>query len=125
MTAQKLLYVITQAPYSNSTGLEALDALLIGAAFEQDVSVLFIHNGVFQLKTGQQTAQANSQTAGIKQFTKTFKALEDFGVEKIYVDELSLLSRGLTPDQLFMPAKAIDSHQVKALIAQQFRVFTF
>ena len=53
MSAEKILYVFTQAPYSTSAGIEALDALLIGAAFEQEVSVLFIHNGVFQLKDQQ------------------------------------------------------------------------
>jgi len=125
MNMQKLLYVITQAPYSNSSGQEALDALLIGAAFEQDVSVLFLHNGVFQLKKQQDTRQTNSKTANIKQFTKTFNVLDDFGVENIYVDQLSLLSRGLNDEQLILPVNVLGSEQVKELVAQQFRVFTF
>ena len=119
MSAQKLLYVFTQAPYSNSAGLEALDAVLIGAAFEQQVSVLFIHNGVFQLNQNQSTKD------GVKQFTKTYKALDDFGVENIFVDQLSMNSRGLTLSQLICDTVVLDSEQVKALIADQFRVFTF
>ena len=119
MSAQKLLYVFTQAPYSNSAGLEALDAVLIGAAFEQQVSVLFIHNGVFQLNQNQSTKD------GVKQFTKTYKALNDFGVENIFVDQLSMNSRGLTLSQLICDTVVLDSEQVKALIADQFRVFTF
>jgi len=125
MRAQKILFVITQAPYSNSAGQEALDALLIGAAFEQEVSVLFIHNGVFQLKNNQDTKQTNSTVKDIKQFTKTFKALNDFGVEHVYVDDLSLASRGLDADQLMLDVQTISSEQVKELIAEQFRVFTF
>ena len=119
MSAQKLLYVFTQAPYSNSAGLEALDAVLIGAAFEQEVSVLFIHNGVFQLKDSQSTSDQ------IKQFTKTYKALEDFGVDHIYVDQLSMNSRGLTSSQLICDTTVLETEQVKALVAEQFRVFTF
>lgn len=119
MNAQKLLYVFTQAPYSNSAGLEALDAVLIGAAFEQDISVLFIHNGVFQLNQNQSTND------GVKQFTKAYKALEDFGVENIYVDQLSMASRGLTSSQLICQTESLESEQVRALIADQFRVFTF
>lgn len=124
MSPQKILYVLTQAPYSNAQGQEALDMLLIGAAFEQDVSVLFMQNGVFQLKDQQNTEQSTS-LQNIKQFTKTFRALEDFGVENIYVDELSLLSRGLTTEQLMIDVSALNSLQIKTLLAEQFRVFTF
>jgi len=119
MSAQRILYVFTQAPYSNSSGIEALDALLIGAAFEQDVSVLFLHNGVFQLKADQVPSE------GIKAFTKTFKALEDFGVNDIYVDQLSLISRGLTASQLMCDVTELTSGQVQQLLAEQYRVFTF
>jgi len=119
MSMQKLLYVFTQAPYSNSAGLEALDAVLIGAAFEQDISVLFIHNGVFQLNQNQ------SPNEGVKQFTKTYKALEDFGVDSVYVDRLSMASRGLDLTQLICPAVSLEPEQVTDLLSEQYRVFTF
>lgn len=119
MSAEKILYVFTQAPYSTSAGIEALDALLIGAAFEQEVSVLFIHNGVFQLKDQQVASD------GIKAFTKTFKVLDDFGVEGVYVDGLSMASRGMNASQLLCDATELNSEQVKCLLSEQFRVFTF
>ena len=119
MSIQKLLYVFTQAPYSNSSGLEGLDATLIGAAFEQHVSVLFVYDGVFLLKDKQTPA------ASIKQFTKTFKVLEDFGVDNVYVDSLSLSARGLSQEQLICDTNAIDVSRVKRLIAKQDKVFTF
>lgn len=125
MSVKKILYVFTQAPYSNSTGQEALDALLIGAAFEQEVSALFIHNGVFQLKGQQNTTLSSDADMALKPFTKAFKALEDFGVEHIYIDGLSLLSRGLTAEQLMIEAQVLESKQVSQLMGEQFRVFTF
>jgi len=74
---------------------------------------------VFQLNQNQ------APPPSVKQFTKTFKALEDFGVEHVYVDKLSIVSRGLTDQQLMCDAVELEPEQVKSLIAEQFRVFTF
>ena len=116
----KLLYIVTHAPYSNAQGQEALDAILIGASFEQQVSVLFVHDGVFQIKSAQ-----NSEGSSLKMFTKTYKALADFGVEKAYVHNLSLVARGLSQSDLSINTQQLNSDQLTDLIAQQDRVFTF
>jgi tRNA 2-thiouridine synthesizing protein C len=120
MSAAKVLYVISRAPYSNASGQEALDAILIGTSFELDVSVLFISDGVFQLKQGQQPGDN-----GLKQFTKTYKALADFGVEKLYLHDLSMVARGLSESELTCATTTLDSLAVSALIADQAKVFTF
>lgn len=120
MSAQKLLYVFTQAPYSHAAGQEALDAALIGASFEQSCSLLFLHDGVFQLKAGQNTGQTS-----LKQVSKTFGALADFGIENIYIDELSMLARGVSIDELIVEAESLNRDAIGALLAEQFRVFTF
>lgn len=116
----KVLYMVTQAPYSNAAGQEALDAALIGASFDLDVSVLFIHDGVFQLKQGQ-----DSSTSGLKEFTKTYKAFDDFAIEKIYTHDLSLNARGLIEPELMCAVTIISSQGVRELIADQTKVFTF
>lgn len=116
----KWLYVISQAPYSNAHGQEALDAILIGASFEQEVSVLFVHDGVFQIKSGQ-----GGGPSKIKQFTKAYKALVDFGVENIFVHELSLLARGVTKDDLTIEAQLLNASELSLIMAMQNRVFTF
>jgi len=120
VTKQKILYVFTAAPYSAPNGQEGLDAVLMGTAFEQDISVLFVHDGVFQIKSGQDTSASK-----IKQFTKTFQALGDFDVENLYVFDTSLAARGLSTEQLSCPVKVIDSSSVAKLIKQQHKVFTF
>lgn len=119
-SAKSVLYVISSGPYSNARGQEALDAILIGASFDLDVSVLFIHDGVFQLKRGQ-----NARLSRLKQFTKTYKAFEDFGVEKVYIHDLSLNSRGLTDAELICAVTMLDQQGVRKLIADQAKVFTF
>ena len=119
MNTQRILYVFSTGPYTSAAGQEGLDAVMVGAAFELEVSLLFLHDGVHQLKRGQ---QAN---AGIKQYTKAFRALEDFGVESIYVFDNSMLARGLRSEQLMLDVTLLDSAGVTQLIKQQHKVFTF
>ncbi len=119
---KKLLYVFEDGPYSGSAGIEALDAVLIGASFEQEISLLFLNDGVFQLNAGQ---SANSQPTGLKQYTNAFKALSDFDVHQIFVHDLSLIARGLSQKELLIDTRLLDSPKVAQLIAQQDKVFTF
>jgi len=112
------LYIFSAAPHGGAQGQETLDAALIGAAFEQKVSLLFVHDGVFQLKSDQQLA-----ASGLRHYTKTFKALEDFGVEHIYVHEPSLLARGLVESDLIIPVKTLNRQAVSQVLNQQARVF--
>ena len=92
---KKFLYVNRKAPYGSIYALESLEVVLIGAAFEQDVSLAFLDDGVFQLMGGQDTAGI-----GMKNFSKTYRALGDYEVRKLYVEKESLAERGLTADDL-------------------------
>jgi tRNA 2-thiouridine synthesizing protein C len=92
---KKLLYVNRKAPHGTIYALEGLEVVLVGAAFEQDVSVAFLDDGVFQLVDGQDTAGL-----GVKNFSRTYKALGDYEVRKIYVERESLAERRLDPSDL-------------------------
>jgi len=92
---KKFLYVNRKAPYGTIYALESLEVVLIGAAFEQDVSLAFVDDGVFQLTKGQKT-----DGIGIKNFSPTFRALGDYDVTKLYVEKESLDERGLSADDL-------------------------
>jgi tRNA 2-thiouridine synthesizing protein C len=93
--AKKFLYVNRKAPYGTIYALESLEVVLIGAAFDQDVSLAFVDDGVFQIAKGQDT-----KGLGVKNFSPTFRALGDYGVTKLYVEKESLAARGLTEDDL-------------------------
>lgn len=94
-TTKKFLYINRKAPYGTVYAWESLEVVLIGAAFEQDVSLLFMDDGVFQLTKGQDTGGSD-----MKNFSPTYAALGDFEVTKVYIDEQSLTDRGLTLDDL-------------------------
>ena len=92
---KKFLYVNRKAPYGTIYALESLEVVLIGAAFDQDVSLAFLDDGVFQLTKGQ-----NTKEIGVKNFSPTFRALGDYEVTKLFVEKESLEERGLTVDDL-------------------------
>jgi tRNA 2-thiouridine synthesizing protein C len=92
---KKFLYVNRKAPYGTIYALESLEVVLIGAAFEQDVSLAFLDDGVYEIIKGQDT-----DGIGMKNFSPTYSALGDYDVTKIYVDKESLEERGLTQQDL-------------------------
>lgn len=92
---KKFLYVNRKPPYGTIYALESLEVVLIGAAFEQDVSLAFLDDGVYELTKGQDTAGV-----GMKNFSPTYSALGDYDVNKIYVEKESLEERGLSIDDL-------------------------
>jgi len=92
---KKLLYVNRKAPHGSIYALEALEVVLIGAAFDQDVSLAFIDDGVYQLMLNQDTSGI-----GVKNFSPTYKALGDYDINKIYVEKESLELRGLSKESL-------------------------
>jgi tRNA 2-thiouridine synthesizing protein C len=94
-TIKKFLYLNRRAPYGTIYAWESLEVVLIGAAFDQDVSLAFVDDGVFQLTKDQSTSEI-----GMKNFSPTYAALGDYEVKKIYVEKESLEARGLTLDDL-------------------------
>ncbi|MER2604221.1 MAG: sulfurtransferase complex subunit TusC [Siculibacillus sp.] len=92
---KRFLYVNRKAPHGTVYALESLEVVLIGAAFEQDVSLAFLDDGVFQLVKKQVTTGI-----GVKNFAPTYRALGDYDVKKLYVERESLEARGLSEDDL-------------------------
>lgn len=117
---KKFLYINRRAPHGTIYAHEALEVVLIGAAFEQDVSLAFIDDGVFQLKKDQDTSDIHT-----KNFSKIYKALEMYDVEKLFVEKESLDKRGLTEDDLSVDVKVINSSEMKKLITDSEVIFNF
>jgi tRNA 2-thiouridine synthesizing protein C len=117
---KKLMYVNRKAPYGTVYALESLEVVLIGAAFEQDVSVAFIDDGVFELAKGQDTADS-----GMKNFSPTYRALEMYDVEKLYVEKESLDARGMTEDDLLVDVEVKTAAEMADLMEEQDVVLSF
>ena len=92
---KKFMYLNRRAPYGTIYAWESLEVVLIGAAFDQDVSLAFLDDGVYQLLKGQDTKGVE-----MKNFSPTYQALGDYDVTKLYVEKESLEERGLTVEDL-------------------------
>lgn len=111
---KRFMFVNRRAPYGTVYALESLETVLISAAFDQDVSVVFMDDGVYALKKEQDT-----DGVGMKNFSRTYRALEGYDVEKLYVEKESLDARGLTADDLVVPVEVLTSKELSKIMAQQ------
>lgn len=121
MSIQKqLIFLYRRAPHGTIYAWETLQTVLIGAAFEQAVSLVFIDDGVFQLLAGSDT-----RATGMKNFMPIYRALGDYDVQRLCVDQQSLTERGLTPADLSVVeepetgenmVKICDTPQIRALL---------
>ena len=113
-TAKKFMFVNRKAPYGTVYALESLEVVLISAAFDQDVSVAFLDDGVYQLKKGQQTKGIET-----KNFSPTYRALDGYDVEKLYVERESLEARGLTEGDLIVDVTVLGAAELGTLMEEQ------
>ena len=119
-TVKKFLYVNRKAPYGTIYALESLEVVLIGAAFEQDVSLAFVGDGVYQLAKGQDTKGLE-----VKNFSPTFRALEDYDVTKLYVEQEALEARGLKEADLVVPVQVVDAARMAEIMEEQDVILSF
>ncbi len=111
---KKFMFVNRKAPYGTIYALEGLEVVLISAAFDQDVSLAFLDDGVYQLVKGQQTKGLE-----VKNFSPTYRALEGYDVEKLYVEREALEARGIREDQLLVPVQVVSAQEMAELMEQQ------
>jgi len=119
-TVKKFAFVNRKAPYGTIYALESLEVVLISAAFDQDVSLVFADDGVFELKKGQAT-----KAVGMKNFSPTYRALEGYDIEKLFVEKESMEARGLTVDDLVVPVEVLTSEEMATLLDEQDVVLSF
>ncbi len=111
---KKMMHIVRTAPHGTIYTYEGLEMVLIMAAYDQEISMAFIGDGVFSLKKDQDTTELE-----IKGFMKTLGVLEDYDVEDIYVDRQSLEDRGLTVDDLFIPVQVLEANAIGKLMGEQ------
>lgn len=117
---KKFLYVNRKAPYGTIYALESLEVVLIAAAFDQDVSLAFLDDGVYQIMKGQLTKGID-----VKNFSPTYRALEGYDIEKLYVEKESMDERGLTTDDFCVEVKVVNKTEMADLMTSSDVVLSF
>ena len=117
---KKFMFLNRKAPHGTVYALEGLEVVLITAAFDQDVSMVFTDDGVYQLLKG-----IDSKGIEVKDFSKTYRALEGYDIEKLYVDQASMDARGLTEDDLIVDVTVLSVSEMANLMDEQDVVISF
>lgn len=116
---KKFMFVNRKPPYGTVYALEVLEMVLISAAFDQDVHLAFLDDGVYQIKKGQDT-----KDLGMKNFSPTYRALEGYDIEKLFVERESLEERGLTEHDLLVDVEVISRADMAKLMGEMDVVMT-
>jgi tRNA 2-thiouridine synthesizing protein C len=119
-TVKKFLFVNRKAPYGSVYALEGLEVVLISAAFDQDVGLAFLDDGVYQLAKGQ-----NTKAIETKNFSPVFRALEGYDIEKLYVERESLEARGLTEADLLVDVQVLGAAEMATLMDEMDVMISF
>ncbi len=128
---KKIMFTVRKPPHGTIYVYEGLEVKLIMAAYDADITVVFLDDGVFALKKGQDTKEL-----GIKGFAATYGALVDYEITKVLVDRGSMEARGMTEEDLLVigededteePIKptVVDSDVIAALMAEQHNILAF
>lgn len=120
MTKKKILLINRTAPYGSALAKDALDATLAAAVYEQDLSVVFMDDGVFQLSKNQ-LSDALQQ----KNFASMLTAFPLYDINKIYVCSDSLNKRSLSTDDLVIDTTPLSGDQLRELVAEQDNLLCF
>lgn len=105
------LFVVTRMPNQGLHVTESLDMILTCGAFDQAVSLLFLDDGVLQLKRQQQP-----ELLLHKDHSAIFQALDLYNIQTLYVETESLLALGLTPDDLILDVLCVERRTIAALL---------
>ncbi|MCR9279082.1 MAG: DsrE family protein [Pseudomonadaceae bacterium] len=116
MTAS-CLSIISSPPLSSANSAEALELLLVAAAFDVPTTLLFSGAGVLNL-IPEQSADGLARKTPSKQLG----ALKLYGVESVYACKSSMQRYGVT--DTVIDVLMADSEMLKTLISAQDMVFS-
>ena len=120
MSSNKVAVLMRKAPYGSVYTAEGFRTIMGIAVFEMDIRVVFLDDGIYALAKGQNPARLDMKPLG-----EGFPMLGEFGVETFYVHDESLAERGLTPDDLVVEAKIVNSAQVAQILETAGKVLPF
>ncbi len=120
MSATKILVSLTQPPYGNSRAKDAIDAVLAASAYEQDLRLLFMGDGVFQL-----LKQQNGQVIEQKNLAALLSAFPLYDINQIFAQSSALVERGLTENDLALPVTTMNDGEIAAFFDQHDCVLSF
>jgi tRNA 2-thiouridine synthesizing protein C len=118
--SKKVGVVLRHAPYGNSFAQEALDATLAMSLFGQEMTLIFLSDGVFQLLKHQQAAGIHQKT-----FSKQIAAFELYDIKRIFVCSQSLAQRDISTAALCINVISVAPAAIRAVLNEQDTLLSF
>lgn len=106
-----ITFISRSTPYGSGRAKACLDMVLSAAAFEQQINLIFMDDGVWQLQAAQKPKSIDA-----KDLSAALSALPLFDVSNIFAEAESLSARNLEPASLAIEVKACSAETIAALI---------
>ncbi len=120
-TPKKILFISRHSPYGSSLAKDALDAILATSAYEQDIALLFMDDGIFQLLSSQQAEHIEQ-----KSFSAQLQALSLYEIDRVYAHQESMEKRQITINDLSLDnIQVINNLEIIKLMAEQDHLLSF
>ena len=113
-----IAFISRSAPYGRNRANLCLDMALASAVFEQEVSYVFMDDGVYQLLKGQDGAAIASKTLG-----NALETLSLYGIDSVYAESKSLEERGINEADLLPGLQLIGCASIAEMIRKADKVF--
>jgi len=120
MMAKHLVFIFDKPLHANVRAQEFFDIILMAAAFEQRVSLLFSAEGVYAPLKGQQP-----EALGVKNNSAIFQALSLYDVDDLYVEQAAIEARNVELDQLLVPMTVLSQVNINQLLMKADHIFSF
>ncbi|MCL9783858.1 sulfurtransferase complex subunit TusC [Vibrio sp. S4M6] len=117
---KSLGFVFKSLPHSVSSGREGLDALLAASAYCEHIQLFFVGGAVAQLLEDQQPDKILS-----RDYSATFKLMELYDIEDVYVCQDSLDKMGLSEASFVIDVQTLPAHSMAEKIHHCDVVLTF
>lgn len=126
---KKILFILRNSPYGSAIAQEGVDSVLAASVFDQEISVLFMDEGVWQLHNHQQSHGVQRPEVHPPLERKNIAAqLESFplyDIDKIYADKKSLKSFSIPRKELILKPQILGDKAIRKLIAEHDVVLSY
>ncbi len=116
----QITFVFSSAPHATSRGREGIDAVLATSALCEDISVIFLGEGVAHLIKGQ-----NTKNIGTKDYAPMLKLFELYDIENVYACQRSLQNMGLIGAERYIDVALCSQGEITEIIRTSQKVVQF
>jgi tRNA 2-thiouridine synthesizing protein C len=115
---KSVTFISRHAPYGVNNARLTLDMALASAVFGQNVSYVFMQDGIYQLLKNQHADGIHSKTLG-----KALETLSLYGIDEVCVDAESLAERNIQSSELIKDVQLVSRVEIAKLIDEADAVF--